>query len=236
VSSDGHILLELINALAPHDLTQVPANPYDPRFSNGLIKLFTYVNNLPRQYINNDEWDKVQIARKDSQDEVEKLALAHILVLRTKLISAFVCFFFLAKTELIAPYSFFFLSTAHVLQFIICSFLGRELPRITVQRRLTPTIRTAPTPNPLEQNFTNKPCLQSTGKKKLRRSKLHTKQHTKSGLPRKVIFAVAVIERLRTRNLQEMRSLLEDRSRGLILLQVRRQFATPWAPLNFYFC
>jgi len=89
VSTDGHTLLEQINALAPHDLTQVPANPYDPRFSNDSIKLLTYANNLPRQYINNDEWDKIQIAHKDSQDEVEALALAHILVLRNKLISAF---------------------------------------------------------------------------------------------------------------------------------------------------
>ncbi len=87
IQSDGHILLELINALTTHDLTQVPASPYDLRFSNGLIKLFTYVNNLPRQYINNDEWDKVQIGHKDSQDEVEMLALAHILVLWSKLIT-----------------------------------------------------------------------------------------------------------------------------------------------------
>jgi len=70
--------------------------------SSCLLKMLT---KLPRQYINNNEWDQVQNARKDCQDEVEKLALARILVLRSKLISAFIYFF--AKKDTHS----FFLST-----------------------------------------------------------------------------------------------------------------------------
>ncbi|KDR82287.1 hypothetical protein GALMADRAFT_264462 [Galerina marginata CBS 339.88] len=88
LSSNGQVFLDLLHAIAPQDLSGIPSEP---------------------QYINNDEWDRVQNAHRDDNDEVQKVALGSILVLRTKLIT-------------------------HVLQFIVHSVLDMDLPVVPVHK------------------------------------------------------------------------------------------------------
>ena len=57
-----------------------------------------------------------------------------------------------------------FFSQAHVLHFIVCSFLGRELPPITVEKKAHS--RTAHTPNPLEP-IRKQALLEKYGKKQV---------------------------------------------------------------------
>ncbi|PPQ96197.1 hypothetical protein CVT26_005508 [Gymnopilus dilepis] len=88
LSENGQAVLDLLNAIAPADLSEIPSEP---------------------QYIANDDWDKLHVAHQDTADEIEKLVLNSILVLRNKLIT-------------------------HTLDFIMDSFLGHELPVVPVYK------------------------------------------------------------------------------------------------------
>ena len=127
---------------------------------------------------------------------MEALALAHILVLRNKLISAFFFFFFFCRDgRVAAPYSFFVFQQRTSFNLPSARSSGANFLKSTSTRKLTPTIRPLLPPD-RSSYLANKPCLQSMGKKNLRRSELHTKQRTKSGPPINSTLAAAAVEML----------------------------------------
>ncbi|KZP30700.1 hypothetical protein FIBSPDRAFT_1037968 [Athelia psychrophila] len=85
---NGQNMLDLLTAITPDSLSNLPAEP---------------------SYVSNKDWDAVSAAHRDSQDDMDKIALAYILALRNKLIT-------------------------YTIQIIIRSFLGLELPKTTLTK------------------------------------------------------------------------------------------------------
>ncbi|KAJ7596365.1 hypothetical protein C8J56DRAFT_286907 [Mycena floridula] len=93
LSENGQVVVNMIKAMMPDDLSQVPDTPY---------------------FFPNKAWDAFEAKQKKSQpNEVQRISLARILALRTKLIY-------------------------HVLFYIFMSFLGKELPKVHVRKHRTP--------------------------------------------------------------------------------------------------
>ncbi len=115
--------------------------------SNNFIKLFTYANIYPGN-------------TSTTMSGIRCRLLIRILKMRWRCwhwrtslccgISWLVRFLLLGRKSQRPTHSFVF-STAHILQFIICSFLGRELPKISVCRKAHSHNKATPTPNPLEK-------------------------------------------------------------------------------------
>ncbi|KAJ7656786.1 hypothetical protein DFH06DRAFT_1198572 [Mycena polygramma] len=88
LSSDGKIFLDLLKSVLLEDVSFVPNTPI---------------------YVSDPEWDKLSAGHQLLINNVERLALAHLLLMRTKLI-------------------------CHVLHFTMRSFLRLELPSLFVEK------------------------------------------------------------------------------------------------------
>ncbi|KDR67811.1 hypothetical protein GALMADRAFT_146824 [Galerina marginata CBS 339.88] len=117
LSNTGETLLDLLDDIAPYDLSEMPSEP---------------------QYINNEEWDHVQNVHQDFKDDVERVAMGLILVLRAKLIT-------------------------HALQFIIRSFLGMALPVVPVLKKSHTQGKKQPL---VTEKYSKEAHLQAYGKEK----------------------------------------------------------------------
>ncbi|KDR67786.1 hypothetical protein GALMADRAFT_216173 [Galerina marginata CBS 339.88] len=117
LSNNGEALLDLVDVIAPDDLSEKPSEP---------------------RYIHNEEWDHFQSVHQDFKDDVERVTLGTILVLRTKIIT-------------------------HVLQFIICSFLDMELPVVPVLKKSRAQEKKQPLAS---ERLDNKAKLKACGKEK----------------------------------------------------------------------
>lgn len=112
LGQDGRVLLDLLKAITPDDLSTPPKEPH---------------------YIPARPWDalKAQQERSSRTTELEKYALQDLLLLRTKLIceylTSILCFALAHKSgvDLVA-------------EGMIDSFFGRKLPSVTVQKQHDP--------------------------------------------------------------------------------------------------
>jgi len=75
--------------------------------------------------------------------------------------------------------------TAHAVHFIICSFLGHELPQVYVHKKGHTPYKATPTPNPLEE-ITKQAMLAKLGKKKVEEIKAADKAAYKERNSKKI--------------------------------------------------